>query len=202
MPVYHETGTTATIIDLASYRRLASEASQQDREKDRETNRKIASELASSAGARAHAREGDGNSAAIKPVTGDELRGYYAMDEVYAYYCDVYDRQRVAPSVRRDIAAAIDGGMEPAVIMAAMDAAAQAAAPSWAYARAVIVRCLSEGVLTLDAYDKRTEAHRASYQARPGRGYAERQVTEDDFEHGFYVDVMARRGRGGKNGDT
>ncbi|MDO4385093.1 MAG: hypothetical protein Q4E18_03735 [Clostridia bacterium] len=124
------------------------------------------------------------------------------MDEVYAYYCDVYDRQRVAPSVRRDMAAAIDGGMEPAVIMAAMDAAAQAAAPSWAYARAVIVRCLAEGVLTLDAYNQRTAAHRATYQARAGRGYAERQVSEDDFEHGFYVDVMARRGKDGKNGDN
>ena len=122
------------------------------------------------------------------------------MDELYAYYCDAFDRQRVAPSVRRDMAAAIDGGMEPAVLMAAMDAATQAAAPSWAYARAVIVRCLSEGVLTLDAYNARTAAHRASYQSRAGRGYAERKVTEDDFASGFYVDVMARPGKDGKHG--
>lgn len=200
MSVYHDTGACA-IIDLASYRQRR----EPDREIEREIDSKIASELASSAGARARTRERDDNSAAIsdaiKPVTGEDMRGYHAMDAVYAYYCDVYDRQRVAPSVRRDMAAAIDGGMEPAVIMAAMDAAAQAAAPSWAYARAVIVRCLAEGVLTLEGYNQRTAAHRASYQSRAGRGYAERQVTEDDFEHGFYVDVMARRGKGGKDGD-
>lgn len=199
MAVYHD-GSSAAIIDLMSYRVARKPDSKQEREIDRE--------IASSAGARARTRTREetetetetANSAAIRPMAEDEVRGYHAMDELYAYYCDAFDRQRVAPSVRRDMAAAIDGGMEPAVLMAAMDAATQAAAPSWAYARAVIVRCLSEGVLTLDAYNARTAAHRASYQSRAGRGYAERKVTEDDFASGFYVDVMARPGKDGKHG--
>lgn len=200
MAVYHD-GSSAAIIDLMSYRVA--------RKPDSKPDREIASELASSAGARARTRTREetetetetANSAAIRPMAESEVRGYHAMDELYAYYCDAFDRQRVAPSVRRDMAAAIDGGMEPAVLMAAMDAATQAAAPSWAYARAVIVRCLSEGVLTLDAYNARTAAHRASYQSRAGRGYAERKVTEDDFSTGFYVDVMARgRDKDGKHG--
>lgn len=203
MALYHDSSSVA-IIDLMSYR----VARKPDSKQEREIDRKIASELASSAGARARTRTREetetetetANSAAIRPMADDEVRGYHAMDELYAYYCDAFDRQRVAPSVRRDMAAAIDGGMEPAVLMAAMDAATQAAAPSWAYARAVIVRCLSEGVLTLDAYNARTAAHRASYQSRAGRGYAERKVTEDDFASGFYVDVMARPGKDGKHG--
>lgn len=203
MSVYHDTGLAA-IIDLSSYRVARKQA---DREIEREIDRKIDSELASSAGARACARtrtrEGGGdNSAAIGRTTrnDDDVRGYHAMDETYSYYCDVFGRQRVAPSVRRDMVSAIDAGMEPAVLMAAMDAATQAAAPSWAYARAVIVRCLAEGVLTLEAYNARTAAHRASYQSRAGRGYAERKVTEDEFSTGFYVDVMARPGKDGKHG--
>lgn len=199
MALYHDSSSVA-IIDLMSYRVARKPDSKQEREIDRK--------IASSAGARARTRTREetetetetANSAAIRPMADDEVRGYHAMDELYAYYCDAFDRQRVAPSVRRDMAAAIDGGMEPAVLMAAMDAATQAAAPSWAYARAVIVRCLSEGVLTLDAYNARTAAHRASYQSRAGRGYAERKVTEDDFASGFYVDVMARPGKDGKHG--
>lgn len=207
MALYHD-GGTAAIIDFASFRAARKPEREPEREKEREIDREIASELASSAGARARTRTREetetetetANSAAIRPMAESEVRGYHAMDELYAYYCDAFDRQRVAPSVRRDMAAAIDGGMEPAVLMAAMDAATQAAAPSWAYARAVIVRCLSEGVLTLDAYNARTAAHRASYQSRAGRGYAERKVTEDDFASGFYVDVMARPGKDGKHG--
>ena len=208
MALYHD-GGTAAIIDFASFRAARKPEREPEREKEREIDREIASELASSAGARARTRTREetetetetANSAAIRPMAESEVRGYHAMDELYAYYCDAFDRQRVAPSVRRDMAAAIDGGMEPAVLMAAMDAATQAAAPSWAYARAVIVRCLSEGVLTLDAYNARTAAHQASYQSRAGRGYAERKVTEDDFSTGFYVDVMARgRDKDGKHG--
>lgn len=208
MALYHD-GGTAAIIDFASFRAARKPEREPEREKEREIDREIASELASSAGARARTRTREeaetetetANSAAIRPMAESEVRGYHAMDELYAYYCDAFDRQRVAPSVRRDMAAAIDGGMEPAVLMAAMDAATQAAAPSWAYARAVIVRCLSEGVLTLDAYNARTAAYRASYQSRAGRGYAERKVTEDDFSTGFYVDVMARgRDKDGKHG--
>jgi len=203
MALYHDS-SSAAIIDLMSYRVARKPDSKQEREIDRE----IASELASSAGARARTRTREetetetetANSAAIRPMAESEVRGYHAMDELYAYYCDAFDRQRVAPSVRRDMAAAIDGGMEPAVLMAAMDAATQAAAPSWAYARAVVIRCLAEGVLTMDAYNARTAAHRASYQSRAGRGYAERKVTEDDFASGFYVDVMARPGKDGKHG--
>ena len=205
MAVYHDS-SSAAIIDFASFRAARKPEREPEREKEREIDREIASELASSAGARARTRTREetetetetANSAAIRPMAESEVRGYHAMDELYAYYCDAFDRQRVAPSVRRDMAAAIDGGMEPAVLMAAMDAATQAAAPSWAYARAVIVRCLSEGVLTLDAYNARTAAHRASYQSRAGRGYAERKVTEDEFSTGFYVDLMARKD--GKHG--
>jgi len=207
MALYHD-GGTAAIIDFASFRAARKPEREPEREKEREIDREIASELASSAGARARTRTREetetetetANSAAIRPMAESEVRGYHAMDELYAYYCDAFDRQRVAPSVRRDMAAAIDGGMEPAVLMAAMDAATQAAAPSWAYARAVIVRCLAEGVLTLEAYNARTAAHRASYQSRAGRGYAERKVTEDEFSTGFYVDVMARPGKDGKHG--
>lgn len=198
MAVYHD-GSSAAIIDLMSYR----VARKPDSKPDREIDREIASELASSAGARARTRTREetetetANSAAIRPMADDEVRGYHAMDELYAYYCDAFDRQRVAPSVRRDMAAAIDGGMEPAVLMAAMDAATQAAAPSWAYARAVIIRCIAEGVCTLEAYNARTAAHRAAYVPRGRHDFAERKVSEDEFSDGFYVDVM-NRGKDGK----
>lgn len=211
MSVYHDTGSAA-IIDLSSYRVARKQA---DREIEKEIDRKIDSELASSAGARACARtrtrEGSGdnsdaiedqsaaNSAAIGRTTrnDDDVRGYHAMDETYVYYCDVFGRQRVAPSVRRDMVSALDAGMEPAVLMAAMDAASQAASPSWAYARAVIIRCIAEGVFTLEAYNARTAAHRAAYVPRGRHDFAERKVSEDEFSDGFYVDVM-NRGKDGK----
>ena len=98
MAVYHD-GSSAAIIDLMSYRVA--------RKPDSKPDREIASELASSAGARARTRTREetetetetANSAAIRPMAESEVRGYHAMDELYAYYCDAFDRQRVAPSV-------------------------------------------------------------------------------------------------------
>ena len=87
--------------------------------------------------------------------------------EIEQYYCDTFGAPKVPPVAIREIDFALEHGLDPALIMTAMDEAAMAPRPSWAYARAIIRRLLGEGVLTPDAY-----AHRqARWQARRSRDY-------------------------------
>lgn len=88
------------------------------------------------------------------------------MAELADYYCATYDRQRMPPAVQRDMCAALDAGMEPEVLMLAMDDAARADRPSWSYALAIIKRCLSEGCRTTADWERRKAAHAAAYAQR------------------------------------
>ena len=93
----------------------------------------------------------------------------YAREELADladYYCATYDRQRMPPAVQRDMQDALDKGMEPEVIMLAMDDAARADRPSWSYALAIIKRCLSEGCRTTADWERRKAAHAAAYAQR------------------------------------
>lgn len=88
------------------------------------------------------------------------------LAELADYYCATYDRQRMPPAVQRDMQDALDKGMEPEVIMLAMDDAARADRPSWSYALAIIKRCLSEGCRTTADWERRKAAHAAAYAQR------------------------------------
>lgn len=95
--------------------------------------------------ARARAREADGEG---------------ELDALADYYCRSLDRRNCPSIVRADIRWALRQGMAPGVIAAAIDDTTIAPMPSWRYAMAIIVRCIREGCLTLEAYDDRTIAHR------------------------------------------
>ena len=88
------------------------------------------------------------------------------LAELADYYCATYDRQRMPPAVQRDMCAALDAGMEPEVLMLAMDDAARIDRPSWTYALAIIRRCLAEGCRTTADWDRRKAAHAAAYAQR------------------------------------
>lgn len=125
----------------------------------------------------------------------------YAREELADladYYCATYDRQRMPPAVQRDMQDALDKGMEPEVIMLAMDDAARADRPSWSYALAIIKRCLSEGCRTTADWERRKAAHAAAYAhrtrdvrapyaygpAQTGKAlqdYAQREYHDEDF---------------------
>lgn len=124
----------------------------------------------------------------------------YAREELADladYYCATYDRQRMPPAVQRDMCAALDAGMEPEVLMLAMDDAARADRPSWSYALAIIKRCLSEGCRTTADWERRKAAHAAAYaqrartvrapyahRTRDGKvlqDYAQREYHDEDF---------------------
>lgn len=120
------------------------------------------------------------------------------MAELAEYYCATYDRQRMPPAVQRDMQDALDKGMEPEVIMLAMDDAARIDRPSWTYAMAIIKRCLAEGCRTVQDWERRKAAHAAAYAqrartvrepyangpAQTGKAlqdYAQREYHEEDF---------------------
>lgn len=88
------------------------------------------------------------------------------MAELAEYYCATYDRQRMPPAVQRDMLDALDAGMEPEVIMLAMDDAARIDRPTWSYALAIIRRCLAEGCRTVQDWERRKAAHAAAYAQR------------------------------------
>lgn len=85
-----------------------------------------------------------------------------ARAEIEQYYCDTFGAPKAPPVAIREIDFALEHGLDPALIMTAMDEAAMAPRPSWAYARAIIRRLLGEGVLTPEAYAQR----QARWQAR------------------------------------
>ena len=88
------------------------------------------------------------------------------LAELSEYYCATYDRQRMPPAVQRDMEDALDKGMQPEVLMLAMDDAARIDRPTWSYALAIIRRCLAEGCRTTADWDRRKAAHAAAYAQR------------------------------------
>ncbi len=97
---------------------------------------------------------------------GARARTREELAELADYYCATYDRRRMPPAVQRDMQDALDNGMEPEVIMLAMDDAARCDRPSWTYAMAIIKRCLAEGCRTVQDWERRKAAHAAAYAQR------------------------------------
>ena len=110
----------------------------------------------------------------------------YAREELADladYYCATYDRQRMPPAVQRDMQDALDNGMEPEVIMLAMDDAARCDRPSWTYALAIIKRCLADGCRTTADWDRRKAAHARSRDVRAPYAQRSRDVRAP-YAHG------------------
>ena len=148
---------------------------QPERQADRQTER-VTSYLANSVGARAraYARED--------------------MDALADAYCDALGRDRCPRSVMADMIAAMDAGMQPAVIIAALEATIDAPRPSWAYARAILRRCAAEGVYTPDQWAARAARHRGGGQRGNNRDAASQPRYTNDYFADFFADL------GGKSG--
>lgn len=137
-----------------------------------------AAEAAAAAAAAPGARSYSGGArinnahARTREKSGEELNNYASnpLRQIARYYCDVFGRRSCAPSILRQIAEALDAGMNPATVVLCIDAAAEAETPSWAYAAAVIRGCLKEGALTPEAFRQRSERHRAARSRRGNQG--------------------------------
>lgn len=86
------------------------------------------------------------------------------------------------PSVwdRRDAAFYVERGMDASLIALALRDTAAAPRPSWTYTVAILRRCLTEGCLTLEAWDRRKQLHA---EARPQR----RKVAAQDYSQRSYT---------------
>lgn len=143
-----------------------------DSEPDSERDSERASLLAISGGARARVHA----LARTREATMRELR---------RYYCDTYGRSSCPPVVTRAMEDALYRGMDAEIIKLAMDAAADAARPSWAYAEAIVTRCLSEGVLDVEAYHARSARHKRA--SNPAQQYEQRPARGDDYYERLFV---------------
>ena len=111
------------------------------------------------------------------------------MKDLYDLYMDAFQRDRVAAIVRREIAQAIEAGADPSLIVYAIEIAEIAPTPSWAYARAVMKRCMSDGCRTYEDC-----AARAERVKRKPITYQQREITPED-ENRIFIDPMQRRPR-------
>lgn len=89
---------------------------------------------------------------------GAELRVW--MDDIARYYRDTLGCV-MPPMAKRDVDAAIEAGLEPQLVIIALDETALAPRPSWAYARAILRRLLREGVYDEQAYNRRQARFKA-----------------------------------------
>lgn len=80
--------------------------------------------------------------------------------DIAAYYQSTFGAA-LPPVAKRDIDAAMEAGIEPPVIMICIDEAALAPRPSWAYARAILRKLVSEGCCTEEQYHQRQRAWHA-----------------------------------------
>lgn len=84
------------------------------------------------------------------------------MDDIARYYRETLGCV-MPPMAKRDVTAAIEAGLEPQLVMTALDETALAPRPSWAYARAILRRLLREGVYDEQAYAQRQARFRARH---------------------------------------
>ena len=95
-------------------------------------------------------------------------------------YRDTLER-RPAGIVLDEMAAFLDQGVEPCVIMMALDETAAAPRPSWAYARAILRGCVRDGATTAQGWHDR-QARWAGRDARGTvHGFQERVYSEADL---------------------
>ena len=114
------------------------------------------------------------------------------LENLGEYYCETFNRTRGARVVMQDMAAALEAGIQPDVVMLAMDDTARAEKPTWAYCLAILKRCQREGILTADAWHRQKE-QRSGGRTRRGdgasksapqtgaTGYSQRDYNEADY---------------------
>lgn len=102
------------------------------------------------------------------------------LDMLADAYADTFDR-RPPRLVLEDMEHFLDGEMEPVIIMWALDAAAAAPSPSWAYARAVLNACAREGVRTAEDWQARQDRwrNRRRPQRREALNYPQREYSAE-----------------------
>lgn len=107
-------------------------------------------------------------------------RAREAIEKIGEYYCASFGRRSCPPSIYQDIVDALKDGMTARTITMCIDAAQEAERPSWAYARAIIRRCISEGALTPEAFEERSRKYQQ--RQRGGRDYEQRKYSQEDLE--------------------
>ena len=85
------------------------------------------------------------------------------LEEIAEYYCATFGTQTMPPIAERRCLSAMAAGMDEGLIYNAIDEAAMAPRPSWAYANAIITRLMQEEVFTWDAYEERQQRWQARH---------------------------------------
>lgn len=109
------------------------------------------------------------------------------LEALGEYYCDTFDRTRVARIVEQDMLGYLQAGMQPEVIILALDDTGRAERPSWQYTLAILKRCQREGILTAEAWERQKEQRsggRLRGAARnapknPALNYSQREYSPD-----------------------
>ena len=128
-----------------------------------------------------------------------------ALGMLTEYYCDTFDRSKVARVVMGDMISALEAGMEPEVIILAMDDTARCEKPTWAYTLAILRRCIREGILTAEQWERQKE-QRSAGRARGNAGasksapqnsataYTQRAYNDADYAGDAIMDMWRQRG--------
>ena len=77
------------------------------------------------------------------------------IEDLSGYYCETFGTAACPPVARQRMRICLHAGMDPQLIATAMDEAAMAPRPSWAYAQAILMRLQQESCLTPEAYEQR-----------------------------------------------
>lgn len=118
-------------------------------------------------------------------MTGTATAMYEAYQEAISYY-EQSTGNYAGPTLHRDIRDAVMQGCSAEVIIACMQEAEAAPRPSWAYARAILRRCLASRILTGEDWE-RDRARHTAIRTPAGAG-AQRTYTPEDFAR-LYTDL-------------
>ena len=113
---------------------------------------------------------------------------YAAYQEAISYY-EQSTGNYAGPTLHRDIRDAVMQGCSADVIIACMQEAEAAPRPSWAYARAILRRCLASGIMTAEDWQRDRQRRTTSRTtSRDPAGGAQRSYTPEDFDR-VYTDL-------------
>lgn len=93
----------------------------------------------------------------ITSASRDALECEEAIEQIAEYYCETFGLAVMPPVAKRQCRMAMNQGLEETLIYTAIDEAALAPRPSWAYAAAILRRLCAEGCFTFEAYADRQE---------------------------------------------
>ncbi len=119
--------------------------------------------------------------AATTPCACAGARAREAFGRLQQYYCEAFGRRSCPPSIQRALYEAMKAGMYARTIMLCIDAAQEAERPTWAYAAAVMRRCIAEGALTPEEFEERSARHSAR-QGASALNYPQRSYTDEELE--------------------